>query len=79
MTTVVALIALSCALVGYVLAMGLARAAGKPTPPLFPPDAVCVFCACTGAEHEAVWDGDEFLGTRCEAHGGHKFAIEAPA
>ena len=41
---------------------------------LFPPDAMCI-CGCRGKEHETVWEGDEFKGTRCEAHGGHKFAL----
>lgn len=47
------------------------------TPPLFPPHAVCV-CGYLGSEHEAVWEGGEFKGTRSPA-GGHKFAIAGTA
>ena len=45
---------------------------------LFPPDRLCV-CGCPGSEHEAVWAGDTFKGTRCKVseHGGHKFALLA--
>ena len=42
----------------------------------FPPTAICV-CTCRGDEHETRWEGDRFVGTRCEAHGGHKFALVA--
>jgi hypothetical protein len=42
--------------------------------PLFPPDAPCI-CGCRGRDHRVVWDGDIFVGTRCDAHGGHKFAF----
>lgn len=45
--------------------------------PLFPPAAICV-CSCRGDEHQAVWEGETFIGTRCAKHGGHKFAFEAP-
>lgn len=45
------------------------------SPPLFPPKARCI-CGCLGAEHKVVWEGDTFKGTRCEVHGGHKFAME---
>lgn len=41
---------------------------------IFPPRAVCV-CGCQGSAHRTVWVGDEFKGTRCDAHGGHKFAV----
>lgn len=36
-------------------------------------------CGCIGAEHRILWDGDVFKGTRCEAHGGHKFAMAVSA
>lgn len=42
--------------------------------PLFPPDAVCV-CGCPGRDHYARWEADAFKGTKCDAHGGHKFAL----
>lgn len=35
-------------------------------------------CGCLGADHEVVWDGDTFKGTRC-VHGGHKFRVRVPA
>lgn len=44
----------------------------------FPPRALCV-CGCFGFMHSTRWDGDRFVGTRCPAHGGHKFAPKKPA
>lgn len=41
---------------------------------LFPLDAVC-YCGCPGSAHFTKWDNGTFLGTACEEHGGHKFAI----
>lgn len=43
--------------------------------PLFPPTARCL-CGCRGKDHETVWQGDIFKGTRCKAHGGHKWALD---
>ena len=39
------------------------------------PAAVRCFCGCLGREHRTVWRDGEFKGTRCDAHGGHKFAM----
>ena len=44
---------------------------------ILPPDRLCV-CGCRGDQHRVVWKGSTFKGTRCEAHGGHKFQMAPP-
>lgn len=48
------------------------------TPGALPPRSLCE-CGCIGGLHEIVWEGETFKGTRCLAHGGHKFKMAVPA
>lgn len=39
-----------------------------------PENPVCV-CGCDYRHHWTQWEGDDFKGTRCQVHGGHKFQL----